>query len=295
MFTRIFISFMAVLSVSLISSIFVLSPDTNLSPSRISILFIILICAAGLFWFFLSGALQQAKQEQKKGSSQTEELAQLKASLTASMSHELRTPLNAIIGFTGVILQGMSGEINRRQRDQLEKVLDSAKKLLSLITDIINIARIDAGNTELFPVAFSVNEAIREAIYRSECENHPAFSNAEINIGIPPALQLHTDQKKLTQCIINILICIMECTGIKNITITAHETDKHLGITIGTSREKVTYEQVTCLTNSLENGTRYNIRLHLTRKIISDLLGGDMSIIAKPGGRRLLQITFNLT
>lgn len=69
----------------------------------------------------------------------------IKSMFVASMSHELRTPLNSIIGFLGVVLQGMSGELNVKQKDQLSRAYHSAKHLLSLISDVIDISKIEAG------------------------------------------------------------------------------------------------------------------------------------------------------
>ena len=76
------------------------------------------------------------------------ELDRLKSMFIASMSHELRTPLNSIIGFTGMTLQGMSGELNDEQKDNLTRAYFSAKHLLNLITDVIDISKIEAGRSK---------------------------------------------------------------------------------------------------------------------------------------------------
>ena len=72
----------------------------------------------------------------------------LKSAFLAGMSHELRTPLNSIIGFTGIILMGMAGELNEEQRKQLTMVKNSAPHLLILIEDLLDISRIEAGKVE---------------------------------------------------------------------------------------------------------------------------------------------------
>ncbi len=69
----------------------------------------------------------------------------------ASMSHELRTPLNAIIGFTGILLMGLPGTLNEEQRKQLQSVRLSAKHLLSLINDLLDLAKIESGEVTLIP------------------------------------------------------------------------------------------------------------------------------------------------
>jgi len=92
------------------------------------------------------------------------QLDQLKSMFIASMSHELRTPLNSIIGFTGIMLKGMSGELTDKQRDHLSRSYGSAKHLLELITDVIDISKIEAGRVDSFPSEFILTEVADEAI-----------------------------------------------------------------------------------------------------------------------------------
>src|SRR4029453_12390106 len=77
----------------------------------------------------------------------------------ASMSHELRTPLNAIIGFSDVLLQGMFGETNDKQTEYLRDILVSGEHLLSLINDILDLSKIEAGRMELELAAFDLPSA----------------------------------------------------------------------------------------------------------------------------------------
>ncbi len=300
-FARIFISFIVILTTTTLITSTAISCSGIAAPlPRFATLLAVLGAATGLFYFILTGALRRLSQKQEAEDNRKKELEQIKASLTASMSHELRTPLNAIIGFTGIILQGMSGEINKRQRDQLERVLDSAKKLLSMIVDLINIAKIDAGSTGTFPTTFFLDEAAKECVHELSGENHPNFKGVMIEVDVSPEIQIYNDRKKLMQCIINTLICIVECTGIKSITVTAHEAGKHLNIIIGTSRPGPDREQLNGLASSMDTGEPVpeeragnSIRLHLTKKMISELLGGNMSINTESGNGRLLQLTFS--
>jgi PAS domain S-box-containing protein len=86
----------------------------------------------------------------------------LKSAFLATMLHELRTPLNSIIGFTGMVLQGMSGPLNAEQSKQLGMVRHSARHLLELINDVLDLSKIEAGQLEVHAEPFSLEAAIGE-------------------------------------------------------------------------------------------------------------------------------------
>src|SRR5258706_523464 len=82
----------------------------------------------------------------------------------ASMSHELRTPLNAIIGFTGTLLMKLPGPLSAEQEKQLKTVQASARHLLSLINDLLDLAKIEAGKARLRPESVNCQEIVEEVI-----------------------------------------------------------------------------------------------------------------------------------
>lgn len=119
--------------------------------------------------------LQRLNEElEQRVAQRTEELAaamlkaqesdRLKSAFLASMSHELRTPLNSIIGFTGVILQGLAGPLNEEQTKQLSMTRESARHLLALINDILDISKIEAGQLEISKQPFDMREAIGKVL-----------------------------------------------------------------------------------------------------------------------------------
>ena len=90
------------------------------------------------------------------------------------MSHELRTPLNAIIGFSEVLLERMFGELNEKQDDYLKDIHASGQHLLSLINDILDLSKIEAGRMELEPATFDLPSAIGNAmtLVRERAQRH---------------------------------------------------------------------------------------------------------------------------
>ncbi len=157
----------------------------------------------------------------KQANKKLKELDRLKSMFIASMSHELRTPLNSIIGFTGMTLQGLSGELNDEQKDNLARVYQAAKHLLALITDVIDISKIEAGRIDSFPEVVSLKKIIDEAIVTIE----PQLKEKQLTLKVdmPADVKLNTDRKRLLQCLINFLSNGVKFTEKGGITITARE------------------------------------------------------------------------
>src|SRR5204863_68314 len=101
-------------------------------------------------------AIQNAHlfREIEEKSRQVEVASRHKSEFLASMSHELRTPLNAVIGFSEVLLERMFGDLNEKQEEYVKDILTSGRHLLSLINDILDLSKIEAGRMELDLASF---------------------------------------------------------------------------------------------------------------------------------------------
>src|SRR5207247_10540654 len=111
-------------------------------------------------------AIQNARlfREIEDKSRQLEEVSRHKSEFLANMSHELRTPLNAIIGFSEVLVERMFGEVNEKQEEYLNDILGSGRHLLSLINDILDLSKVEAGQMELELSEFSLRDALQNGL-----------------------------------------------------------------------------------------------------------------------------------
>jgi signal transduction histidine kinase len=127
-----------------------------------------------------------------------------KSEFLANMSHELRTPLNAIIGFSEVLLQRMFGELNPKQDEYLQDVLSSGRHLLSLINDILDLSKVEAGRMELELARFDLPQALRDTLVlvRERAARHGIALQLEVDPGLGP---LVADERKIKQVLLNLL------------------------------------------------------------------------------------------
>jgi signal transduction histidine kinase len=151
-------------------------------------------------------AIQNARlfRELADKSHQLEVASQHKSEFLANMSHELRTPLNAIIGFSEVLTDRMFGELNEKQEEYLKDIYASGTHLLSLINDILDLSKIEAGRMELeltdfdFPTALdNAIVLVRERAARHGISLHKSFDE---RLG-----QIHADERKVRQVVLNLL------------------------------------------------------------------------------------------
>jgi signal transduction histidine kinase/HAMP domain-containing protein len=151
-------------------------------------------------------AIQNAQlfQELEEKSRQLEIADRHKSEFLASMSHELRTPLNAVIGFSEVLLDRMFGELNPKQDEYLQDIVTSGRHLLSLINDILDLAKIEAGRMELEITDFDLPQAIDNSI--TLVRERAARRAITLAIDVDPRLgEIKGDERKVKQVLLNLL------------------------------------------------------------------------------------------
>jgi PAS domain S-box-containing protein len=221
----------------------------------------------------------------------------IKSMFVASMSHELRTPLNSIIGFLGVVLQGMSGELNVKQKDQLGRAYNSSKHLLSLITDVIDISKIEAGFLQVHIEKFELATLFTEV--QHAVQHLAEEKGLVLNIDCPPQLKLETDRKRLYQVVLNVVsnalkyseqgaVKVLATIKGRQLIVTVEDT----GIGIDEAGLANLFKPFVRIDSHLKIRTLgTGLGLYLTKKILSQLLGGEIVVKSQLGQGSIFTIS----
>ena len=212
-----------------------------------------------------------------------------KSQFLANVSHELRTPLNSIIGFTRIVLRRTEGKIEQLQKDNLQKVLISSEHLLTLINELLDLAKIEAGRMDVYSEHFKLEEVLRIATATVE----PMLRNGNVKLvtEMPPDLPpLKSDRDKLKQIVLNLLSNSAKFTDRGEIKVAAVRDDGMLKLTvsdtgIGMNPEALKYifeefRQVDMSTTRKYGGT--GLGLAIVRRL-AQLLGGDIAVASQEG------------
>ncbi len=232
--------------------------------------------------------LNMTAEELKNANKSLQELDRMKSMFIASTSHELRTPLNSIIGFTSILLEGWSGELNPEQKEQLEMVHASGKHLLNLINDVIDISKIEAGKLDVYISEFKLKEVVDEvvSVVRNDIDEKGLTLTMEV-----VDITLMSDRRRLLQSFLNLLSNAVKFTQRGNIAIQAKSINSKINISVTDSGIGVKHEDIpklftpfvrleTPLTDST-SGT--GLGLYLTKKLTEEALGGTVDVISEYG------------
>jgi PAS domain S-box-containing protein len=213
----------------------------------------------------------------------------LKSAFLATMSHELRTPLNSIIGFTGIVLRGMAGPLTAEQTKQLDMVRGSARHLLSLINDVLDISKIEAGELtvarELVDLSASVTKAA--GIVKPMAER----KGLGLHVHIPPDLgQALGDERRVQQILLNLLTNAVKFTESGEIEITVEATSDAVRIRVADTGIGIKPEDLAIVFQpfrQIDSGTTRNhegtgLGLAICRRL-ADLMGGEVRAASELG------------
>lgn len=244
----------------------------------------------------LEQAVTERTAELTTANAQLRELDQLKSMFIASMSHELRTPLNSVIGFSGVLLSGAPGPLTEEQQTQLEMIREAGGHLLGLIGDILDISQVEAGTIEPHPEDFDLAdlEAEAAALVRPEAEQRGLAFRL-----VPEHLAMHSDRRRVLQCLLNLLTNAVKYTEAGEIVVTTLRSGGDVaisvtdtGVGIAPEDRVQAFEPFTRLESPMRATTPgTGLGLYLTRKVADDVLGGTVELRSEPG----VGSTFTLT
>jgi GAF domain-containing protein len=247
-------------------------------------------------------AIQNARlfHEIESKGRELEVASQHKSEFLASMSHELRTPLNAIIGFSDVLLQGMFGETNEKQTEYLRDIHASGQHLLSLINDILDLSKIEAGRMDLDAAAFDLPAAIDDAMLlmreRAGRRGIALERHVDARVG-----EIHADQRKVKQVLLNLLSNAVKFTpeggridvraGLANGTAEISVTDT--GIGIAPENHDAVFEEFRQVGAADKKAEGTGLGLALCRKFV-ELHGGRIWVKSQVGAGSTFTFTLPL-
>ena len=163
-----------------------------------------------------------AARELAETNRQLDEMNRLKSEFVSTMSHELRTPLNAIIGFSEVLLSEMSGPLNETQKRHLRMVSDAGESLLKLVSEILDLSRLEAGKSAIDLKPFDLSACVRASIecLRPDADKKELLLEA---VGISHPCEVRSDEQRVRQIILNLVSNAVKFTHDGHVTVRLEE------------------------------------------------------------------------
>jgi PAS domain S-box-containing protein len=230
--------------------------------------------------------LERVNAEQRAQAAELERVASARSRFYASMSHELRTPINAIIGYVSLVLEEVYGEVPDQQRQALERAHRSANHLLELISDVLDLAKIEAGRIDLVLEEVCVPALVEELLDTVRSLATRRGSDVRVESGGDHCIR--SDPRRLRQILLNLLSNAVKFGGGKPITV-GWETLEDGGLQIrvadrgrGIEPQHLDriFEEFVQIEDQPDGGT--GLGLPISRRLAT-LLGGALEVDSFPG------------
>jgi len=236
-------------------------------------------------------SLIQTNQELILARRQAEEANVLKSQFLANMSHELRTPLNAIMGYSQVMLAGMTGELTKTQIDYQERILVNGRHLLKLINEVLDLSKIEAGRMELISKPFNIRECLNDILAQNKVLADQKALSLDLIVDHQIPTLIVGDQARLQQIVINLLSNAIKFTEQGSVKIAAKVSGpgqwmlsvSDTGIGIPSHLQETIFEefrQVDDTSTRQYSGT--GLGLAIARRLVM-MMGGTIRVNSQPG------------
>ena len=238
----------------------------------------------------LAGQLNHMSVELGRLYRQIEAANRHKSEFLATMSHELRTPLNAIIGFSEVLIEKLFGELNDKQLEYMQDIHGSGHHLLTLINDILDLSKIEAGRMDLDIASFDLGELLESAamMVRERAVRHGLTLALDVGDGLDDWV---ADPRKVKQAVVNLLSNAVKFTPVGgSVTLRARRVGDSIeiavidtGVGIASDQQALVFEEFRQASGDYlrkQEGT--GLGLALAKRFV-ELHGGTMSLASTPG------------
>ncbi len=247
----------------------------------------------------LAANVNRMNDELRRLYGELETASRHKSEFLANMSHELRTPLNAIIGFSEVLREQMFGELNDRQHEYVGDVVEASRHLLSLINDILDLSKVEAGRMELDLSEVSVPDTLRTGVTMHEERANQGGVTLSLEV-VPAEIVVQADERKLRQVLFNLLSNAVTFTPPGGrVDVSAHLTRGVVEVSVADTGSGIAPEdqgrifeefQQARGTNGVDRPGGTGLGLALARRFV-ELHGGRLWVESVPGKGSIFRFT----